>query len=64
MTIKELYDYAVKHHCKNAEIYINYSCSDCWYDFDGKLEKHNIKPNSARKAVFLEISDHDWTEEE
>lgn len=32
MTVKELYEYCVKHNCENKPLAIDYTCDDCWYD--------------------------------
>ena len=54
MTVKEFYDYAVKHGLKNSHIIVNYECGDCWYDLTGyTLEKFNLQKGNNVLLINL-----------
>ena len=53
MTVKEFYDFAVKHHLKNADIVIDYECSDDWYSAYMKVEKHHLKQGNKQIVIYL-----------
>ena len=55
MTVKELYDYAVKHGLKNAKIILNYEAGDCWYSLNEEVEKVNLR--AGDKELIIEFSD-------
>lgn len=55
MTVKELYDYAVKHGLKNANIILNYEAGDSWYSLNEEVEKVNLR--AGDKALIIEFSD-------
>lgn len=56
MTVKEFYDYAVHFGLKNAEILINYECSDCWYSLENeKVTKDKIDCSRDNKKIFINV---------
>lgn len=42
MTIKELYELAIDLGYENAQIVINYECSDSWYDYYETLKEKEV----------------------
>lgn len=52
MTVKELYDYAVRTGNKNAPIIINYRCNDGWYDYYGELKKEEVEQSRKNKLII------------
>jgi hypothetical protein len=58
MTVKEFYDYAVKNGLKNAEIIINFECSDDYYSTNKALIKEDISWSddcSNNKEIFINM---------
>ena len=55
MTIKELYDYAIKHNCENAKIWVTYDCSDGWYSFEATFEKEDVNIDKRHKKITIEF---------
>lgn len=56
MTVKELYDYAVKHGLKNAKIILNYEAGDDWYSIDNEeIKKEYLRRGD--KALIIEMYD-------
>lgn len=55
MTIKELYNYAVKHNCENAKIWINYECSDDYYSLETVLAEEDLLIDEKYEKVIILI---------
>lgn len=55
MTIKELYDYAVKHNCENAKIWIDYECSDDYYSLETVLAEEDLLIDKKHKKVIIQM---------
>jgi site-specific recombinase XerD len=59
MTVKEFYDYAVKNGLKNAEIVVNFECSDDYYSIGKALTEEDINwsyDEIDNKEIFINIS--------
>lgn len=53
ITIKELYELAVRNGAENSPIFLNYSCNDSWYDYSGNIKHNNIFIDE--NAIVIEI---------
>lgn len=58
MTVKELYDYAVKHGLKNAKIILKYEAGDDWYSLDEEVEKVNLR--AGDKELIIDFFSDFW----
>ena len=53
MTVKELYDYCVKHNCENSLLTLDYTCNDNWYDYYNSVKKEEIKITTGEVAITI-----------
>lgn len=58
MTVKELYDYAVKTGNKNAPIIINYNCNDDWYNYCEELHKEEVGLSHKNNLIIITICNY------
>lgn len=53
MTIKQLYDFAVKTGHDNVPIILNYNCNDDWYNYREPIEKNDIELHGDKIMITI-----------
>ena len=53
ITIRELYEWAVKNGIENSFIDIEYECNDCWYDYCEYVKSSNISIDENKIIIKI-----------
>ena len=53
ITIRELYEWAVKNGIENSFIDIEYACNDSWYDYCGYVKSSNISIDENKVIIKI-----------
>ena len=53
MTIKELYEWAVKNVIENSFIDVEYTCNDSWYDYCECVKSRNISIDENKIIIKI-----------